>query len=92
MYSIPRENYVEGLTQEYITQWRWNVDEKNRIQWPDGQMRLFRNNGKIKWERKVHEVLVGYKTYAMLPIHTYLIHRKSIAKHILQNNYYNTYD
>ena len=32
---LPRVNTVKGLTQEHIQKWRWNVDDKGRVNWPD---------------------------------------------------------
>ena len=54
---VPRVNTVNGLTEEYIRQWGWNVDEKGWVNWPDFQWRIYKNNTKIKWVNKVHEVL-----------------------------------
>ena len=31
VYLVPRVNTVEGLTQEYILKWRWNVNEKDGL-------------------------------------------------------------
>jgi glycosyltransferase involved in cell wall biosynthesis len=90
MYLVSRENYVEGLTPEHIQKWRWNVDEKNRINWPDVQFRIFKNNKKIKWRNKVHEILEGYTQYATLPPNYYLIHQKDIVRQEQQNHFYNT--
>lgn len=90
MYFIPRENYVEGLTQNHIEKWGWRVDEKNRINFPDYQQRLFLNNKKIKWKNKVHEVLEGYNTFASLPESYCLLHKKSIERQEQQNQFYNT--
>jgi len=59
---VPRENTVEGLTKEHIDKWGWNVDEMNRVNWPDYQWRLYRNDSSIKWINKVHEKLDGFKT------------------------------
>ncbi len=91
-YLVPRINTVEGITQEHIQRWGWRIDSKNRINFPDNQMRIYRNNGKIKWKNKVHEVLTGYKTLANLPTDEVfcLIHDKTIDKQVKQNNYYNT--
>jgi GT2 family glycosyltransferase len=91
-YLVPRINTVEGITQEHIQRWGWRIDSKNRINFPDNQMRIYRNNGKIKWKNKVHEVLTGYKTLANLPTDEVfcLIHNKTITKQENQNNYYNT--
>lgn len=91
-YLVPRINTVEGITQEHIQKWGWRIDSKNRINFPDNQMRIYRNNGEIKWKNKVHEVLTGYKTLASLPTDEVfcLIHDKTIDRQVKQNNYYNT--
>jgi len=31
VYLVPRINTVEGLTQEHINKWRWNVNEKGWV-------------------------------------------------------------
>jgi hypothetical protein len=92
LYWIPRWNTVEGLTQEHIKMWRWNVDELERVNWPDYQTRIFKNNSDIKWKNKVHEQLEGFKNYTYLPldINLHLIHDKTIERQEKQNNYYNT--
>jgi hypothetical protein len=92
-FYIPRVNKVEGITQEHINKWRWRVDEQQRINFPDPQMRLFKFGKGIKWKNKVHEVLDGYKTVSMLPHDTEdfcLYHIKSIDKQEKQNSYYET--
>ena len=62
------------------------------INFSDPQMRIYRNNGEIKWKNKVHEVLTGYKTLANLPTDEVfcLIHDKTIDRQVKQNEYYNT--
>jgi hypothetical protein len=88
---VPRINKVEGLTQQHIDQWRWLVDEKGRINFPDYQWRIYRNTPEIKWKNKVHEVLDGYKTLSRLPDDDEfcLLHYKTIERQEKQNNYYN---
>jgi hypothetical protein len=56
------------------------------------QPRIYKNNGKIKWINKVHEILDGYKSYAYLPeMEEYaLYHPKTIEKQEKQNGYYST--
>ena len=92
VYRVPRINTVKGLTQEHIQKWRWRVDEKGWVNFPDLQWRIYKNDSKIKWVNKVHEVLVGYKRYSELPRdeNLCLIHEKTIEKQEKQNNYYNT--
>ena len=92
VYLVPRVNTVEGLTQEYIQKWRWNVNEKGWVNWPDYQWRIWKNKPEIKWKNKVHEVLEGYEAYAPLPQQEELAlyHPKDIERQIKQNNYYDT--
>ena len=92
VYRVPRINTVEGLTQEHIQKWGWRVDEKGWVNFPDYQWRIYKNDGKIKWKNKVHEVLEDYKTLTSLPAEKMycLIHEKTIQRQEKQNNYYNT--
>jgi hypothetical protein len=92
LYYFPRENRVEGLTQQDIVNWNWNVDNKGRVNYPDIQGRLYKNKSGIKWEGKVHERVKGYQTYTVLTNQEslHLIHNKSIERQRSQNNYYNT--
>jgi hypothetical protein len=87
---VPRVNTVEGITQEHIQKWGWRVNEKGWINWPDRQWRLYRNSPDIKWENKVHERLVGFKTYTSLPEveEMSLYHPKTIDKQEKQNQLY----
>ena len=92
VYLVPRVNTVFGLTQEHITKWRWNVDEENRVNWPDYQWRIWKNKPEIKWVNKVHEKLEGFKTFSPLPQHPELAlqHPKTIERQEKQNAYYDT--
>lgn len=92
MYLVPRINTVEGLTQEHINQWGWNVNEKGWVNFPDYQWRLYKNDSNIKWKNKVHEVLEGFKVSTLLPAEEEycLYHPKTIERQEKQNNYYNT--
>jgi len=89
---VPRVNTVEGLTQEHIQKWRWNVNSEGWVNWPDYQWRIYRNTPSIKWKNKVHEVLEGFKTYTTLPMEEdySLYHPKTIDRQEKQNNYYDT--
>ena len=92
VYLVPRVNTVEGLTEEHINKWGWNVDDKGWVNWPDHQWRIWKNKPEIKWVNKVHEVLNGYKTYAPLPAQEELAlyHPKGIKRQEKQNAYYDT--
>jgi len=89
---VPRVNTVEGLTDEHIQKWRWNVNEKGWVNWPDYQMRIWKNIPEIKWVNKVHEVLEGFNTFVKLPLleQYSLEHKKDINRQEAQNNYYDT--
>ena len=92
MLRVPRVNTVEGLTEEHIKKWGWNVNEKGWVNWADWQMRIYRRQPDIKWVNKVHEVIEGYKVHGMLPAEEEwaLYHPKDIERQEKQNNYYNT--
>ena len=92
LYWVPRVNTVEGLTQEHINKWRWNVNEKGWVNWPDYQTRLLQNSPKIKWQNKVHEQIIGYSTKGVLPKKEEwcLYHPKNIKRQETQNKFYNT--
>lgn len=88
MFLIPRRNIVEGITEEWIKKWGWNVNSDGYINSPDKQFRIFKNNGKIRWKNKVHEVLYGYNRYSSLTNDYFLWHIKSLDKQIKQNKLY----
>jgi phosphatidylserine/phosphatidylglycerophosphate/cardiolipin synthase-like enzyme len=92
VFLVPRVNTVTGLTQEHISKWRWNVDEEQRVNWPDYQWRIWKNKPEIKWVNKVHEKLEGFKTYAAIPATSELAlqHPKTIERQEKQNKYYDT--
>jgi len=65
--ATPRINTVEGLTRDHIDKWRWFVNEKGWVNYPDYKTRICVNKPEIKWINKVHERLSGWKTIANLP-------------------------
>lgn len=92
VYWVPRINTVEGLTEDDINNWHWKVSDKGWVNFPDPQMRIYKNSSDITWKNKVHERLDGYNTYAMLPqSESYcLYHPKDIKRQRKQNDYYDT--
>ena len=92
MLLVPRVNTVDGLTQEHVNKWRWNVNEKGWVNWPDYQTRIIQNSPKIKWQNKVHEQIIGISTKGALPMEEEwcLYHPKHIDRQEAQNNFYNT--
>jgi len=89
---VPRINTVEGLTQEHVQKWRWNVNSEGWVNFPDYQARILQNSPKIKWVNKVHEAITGHSSYALLPAEEdyCLRHPKHIARQEVQNHYYST--
>ena len=92
LIRVPRVNKVKGLTESHIQKWRWIVDEKDRINWPDYQWRIYKNDPRIRWHGNVHEKIIGHATHAVLPLEEDLAlqHFKTIEKQEKQNEYYNT--
>ena len=88
---IPRVNTIDGMKDEHIKKWGWKVTEKGWVNYPDYQARVFKNDEKIRWERPLHEVIRGYKTYSHLPPHEELSldHQKTIERQEEQNMFYN---
>lgn len=89
---IPRVNTVEGLTQEHIDKWGWNVDENGWVNFPDYQTRIYRRTDDIEWRNKVHERITGYNTFSNFPAEEKwsIYHHKNIKRQEKQNEYYST--
>jgi glycosyltransferase involved in cell wall biosynthesis len=92
LFCLPRINTVEGLTQDHITKWGWIVNEKGWVNFPDVQTRILQNSPKIQWIGKVHEVITGHKSHAILPLEEEycLLHHKHIKRQEIQNSLYST--
>ena len=90
LYWVPRVNTVDGITQEHINKWGWNVNEKGWVNFPDYQGRIWRNRPNIMWKNKVHEVLSGYKEHTYLPAEEEycFYHPKTIDRQEKQNKFY----
>lgn len=89
---VPRVNTVDGLTQKHISKWKWNVNEKGWVNWPDYQTRIYRNTEDVTWMNKVHEKITGYDTFSNFPAeeHWALYHPKQINRQEQQNKFYET--
>lgn len=90
LYLLPRINTVAGLTDEDIKRWGWIVDSEGRVNFPDYQMRLYRNVPGIKWEGLLHSKMKGAKGVATLPTDELycIIHHKKIERQREQNALY----
>lgn len=91
LICLPRINTVEGLTEEHIKQWGWRVNEKGWVNFPDVQTRIIQNSPKIGWAGKVHEVITGHRSHAVLPFEEVycILHHKHIRRQEIQNTFYN---
>jgi hypothetical protein len=89
---VPRINTVEGLTNEHIQKWRWQVNEEGWVNWPDYQGRIYKRSPMIEWKGKVHEKIEGMKQYSHLPPKEEFAfhHPKTIERQEKQNEYYET--
>ena len=91
LFWLPRINTVDGITEQHCRMYGYRLNEDGWINFPDWQGRLFKNRPNIRWEKKVHEMITGYKTYSTL--HTdkpfCILHPKTIDKQVEQNKFYN---
>ncbi len=95
VFLVPRINIVKGLTQEDIDKWHWHVNDKGHINFPDLQSRIYRNDHNIRWINKVHEKIIGMKSFSTLPYeddqYSYcILHLKEIDRQRKQNELYET--
>jgi glycosyltransferase involved in cell wall biosynthesis len=92
LFLVPRVNIVHGITQEDVKRWGWIQNEKGWNMWPDFQTRIFQNKKNIKWQGKVHERIVGFKTWSHLPEEEQwsLYHIKEVERQRSQNDLYST--
>jgi len=92
LLAVARVNIVNGLTDEDITKWKWSVDDRGWVMFPDWQTRLYKNIPEIHWSGGVHERIEGYSTFSYLPKEELwaIYHIKDIERQRTQNEYYET--
>lgn len=91
-FALPRINTVANIGLSHIQKWKWNINEKGWINYPDYQIRIYKNSLDILWEGKVHETLNIKNEVVPLPSDTedwVLYHPKDIERQEQQNNLYN---
>lgn len=90
MFWVPRVNNFVGVTPDDIKRYGWHTNEKGHIMWPDYQSRIYKNLPHIKWERKLHETVVGFKEFTRIPAmeELSLYHNKTIEKQRNDNKRY----
>ena len=60
VFLISRVNTVEGLTEDHIKKWGWNVNSKGWVNFPDTQTRIWKKEDRIKWYGKDLETLAWF--------------------------------
>lgn len=87
---LPRLNYFNGVTQQDIMMWGWQFHD-GMINFPDYQSRLYRNMSHIRYQRRLHEKVEGFKSYVFIPPQKdiALVHEKTIEKQRETNIRYN---
>ena len=93
LFYLPRVNIVPWIESrpDLVQKWRWVLSgTDNRVNSPDYQGRIFRNQEGIRWTGAVHERIMGHSKHSQLPVvdEYSLIHVKSLDKQIKQNDYY----
>jgi glycosyltransferase involved in cell wall biosynthesis len=85
---VPRINTVDGLTEEHIKKWGWNINEKGWVNFSDPQGRIYKKG--MSWYGKVHERIIGGQKFSSLPLdEEYCIqHHKTIGRQEKQNDLY----
>ena len=81
------------LNEENLGEFRTRVEYRiPLINYPDYQARITKNSPDIKYERKLHERVVGHNSETFIPPSQYvlsLLHKKTIEKQMETNRRYN---
>jgi len=87
---LPRLNYFAGVTDLDVKTWGWNYQD-GMINFPDYQSRIYKNLSHIRYERRLHEKVEGFKTYTFVPPQKdyAIVHEKTIEKQRQTNLNYN---
>lgn len=90
LFLIPRVNTVESIEEHHLSKWKWNMNSKGWINFPDYQPRLFRNSPQIRWINQVHETVEGHTLMTAFPEREEfsLQHHKKIDRQEVQNSLY----
>lgn len=100
LFLVPRINDFKGVTVEHAKRWGWRLspcsacDNRPIVQWPDYQGRIYKNEpSRIKFTRRLHEQIEGYKKFANVPAEfdLALYHDKTIEVQEKTNIRYNTW-
>jgi len=59
--AIARVNVCPGFTKSFLDRWNFKINNAGWINWPDYQLRFYRNSPEIEWVGKVHEKIKNTK-------------------------------
>jgi hypothetical protein len=89
--AIPRMNIFTGYTEEWLAKCNFKLSDTGWINWPDYQLRYFKNNGAIRWDGEFHEKLVGGKVQVLQPNPLIaLYHIKSVEQQDKNADFYDS--
>ena len=92
-FWVPRVNTVKNITDAHVEKWGWKLSgPDNWVNFPDWQMRIYKNKETVYWINPVHEQLKGYKKFTNFPAEEQfaLYHPKDIIRQEKQNAFYET--
>lgn len=90
-FRLPRINLIRQENQSLPV---WTdmdgIAPSEYYHFPDYQYRIFKHIPSIYWHKRVHEVIIGYKTYSLLPKDAKyaILHAKYQSKQEKQLRYY----
>ena len=82
LLMVPRLNICLGATDEWYKAHDFTVNEMDWVNWPDYQGRVYKNDGTVKWNNGLHEVITGCKKKVALEALPQLaiLHVKAVEK------------
>ena len=90
-FRLPRINLIRQENQ-FLPVWEDmdGIAPSEYYHFPDYQYRIFKHIPSIYWHKRVHEVIIGYKTYTLLPKDAKyaILHAKYQSKQEKQLRYY----
>jgi len=90
--GVPRLNLIDfDIDVDLIDQPFLQTDQLGRVQFPDFQFRVIKNDEKISWEGKLHEIPVGGEVFLLEPsMANCIIHEKTASSQLKRESFYST--
>ena len=84
LFWLPRLNYFDGVDEKTAKHYGWSIDKdkNNAINFPDYQGRIYKNNNKLRWNKKTTRtdsrgnITDSVKIYRRLLFKTHKKHRR----------------